>query len=224
MSKEMIRFDVDPKRTAVVVVDMQNCFVENSPFAAPGGMDVLRRLNGLISHYRNHGATIIFTRHVMRPDGANMGILGDVLPPVKDGVIDEDRPSSALHKGLDVQATDIILKKPRFGSFESTDLELILRTRGIDTVVVGGIATNVCCDTTAREANQRDFKVLFLKDGTTTFDLPDVAGMGAIPAAEVQRTVCTTLAFAFAEVLSCNEAINKIGAGQAGQAKSKLSA
>src|SRR3546814_674159 len=95
MSKEMIRFDVDPKRTAVIIVDMQNCFVENSPFAAPGGMDVLRRLNALVADYRSNGATIIFTRHVMRVDGSNMGLLGDVLPPVKDGVINDDRPSAA---------------------------------------------------------------------------------------------------------------------------------
>src|SRR5258708_9711690 len=210
MSKDMIRFKVDPNRTAVIIVDMQNCFVENSPFAAPGGVDVLDRLNQLASSYRERGALIIFTRHVVRVDGSNMGILGEVLPPVKDGVINDDRPSAALHGRLNVVPGDIVVNKPRFGAFESTDLELILRSKGIDTVIIGGIATNVCCDTTAREANMRDFKVLFLKDGATTFDLPDVAGMGAVSAADVQRTICTTLAFAFAEVLSCREALGKI--------------
>lgn len=210
MSKERIRFDIEPKNTAVVVVDMQNCFVENSPFAAPGGIEVLNRLNKVVDHYRARGATIIHTRHVVRSDGSNIGIMASCLPPVKQGVINEDRPSSALHKKLSVQPGDITLLKPRFGSFESTDLELVLRQRGIDTVVVGGIATNVCCDTTAREANQRDFKVIFLKDGTATFDLPDVAGMGPVSAADVQKAICTTLAFAFAEVLSCDEAIEKL--------------
>jgi len=58
--------------------------------------------------------------------------------------------------------------KPRFGAFQGTDLELILRSRGIDTVIVTGVATNVCCDTTAREAAVRDFRVFFLSDGTAT--------------------------------------------------------
>jgi len=210
MSKERIRFDIQPRRTAVIVVDMQNCFVENSPFAAPGGIEVLHRLNKVVDQYRSGGASIIFTRHVMRNDGSNIGIMATCLPPVKQGVINEDRPSSALHTKLNVRPSDVILLKPRFGSFESTDLELVLRQRGIDTVVIGGIATNVCCDTTAREANQRDFKVIFLKDGTATFDLPDVAGMGPVSAADVQKAICTTLAFAFAEVLSCDEAIEKL--------------
>lgn len=210
MSKERIRFDIEPKKTALVIVDMQNCFVENSPFAAPGGVEVLNRLNKVIDHYRGKGAAIIHTRHVVRNDGSNIGVMATCLPPVKQGVINEDRPSSALHKKLNIQPGDIVLLKPRFGAFESTDLELILRQRGIDTVVVGGIATNVCCDTTAREANQRDFKVIFLKDGTATFDLPDVAGMGPVSAADVQKAICTTLAFAFAEVLSCDEAVEKL--------------
>ena len=218
MSKDIIRFQVDPKKTAVIVIDMQNCFVENSPFAAPGGREVLDRINKVVGHYRGKGSLIVFARHVLRSDHSNMRLLGDVLPPVRDGVIDEDRPSAALHNKLDIRKGDIILSKPRFGAFLSTDLESILRARAIDTVVVGGIATNVCCDTTAREASMRDFKVLFLRDGTATFDFPDVAGMGAVSAAEMQKAICTTLAFAFGEVLSCDEAIAKTEAGQKAKA------
>jgi ureidoacrylate peracid hydrolase len=196
------------------VIDMQNCFVENSPFAAPAGKEVLDRINGVVAQYREQGSLIVFARHVVRKDHSNIGLLGDVLPPVKGGVIDEDRASAALHSKLDVRAGDIVLAKPRFSAFLSTDLELILRSKAIDTVVIGGIATNVCCDTTAREASMRDFKVLFLRDGTATFDFPDVAGMGVVSAEEMQRAICTTLAFAFGEVLSCDEAIAKLAANQ----------
>ena len=101
---------------------------------------------------------------------------------------------------------DITLNKPRFGAFHGTDLELILRSKGIDTAIIGGIATNVCCETTAREANVRDFKVFFLKDGTATF------GMGDLSAEDIQNAVCTTLAFAFAQVLSVDEMIEKVSA------------
>jgi nicotinamidase-related amidase len=64
-----------------------------------------------------------------------------------------------------VDARDVLLEKPRHGPFQSTDLELMLRSRGIDTVIISGIATSVCCETTARKAVSRDFHVFFLIDG-----------------------------------------------------------
>ena len=99
---------------------------------------------------------------------------------------------------------DILLDKPRFGAFHGTDLELILRSRGIDTIIVTGIATNVCCDTTVREATVRDFRVFFLSDGTATFDIGDVS------AAEIQRVTCATLGLLFAQVLTVDEMLSKI--------------
>ena len=87
---------------------------------------------------------------------------------MQGGFLRQGSESAALHPGLVVEPRDLLLDKPRFGAFHGTDLELILRARGIDTVIISGIATNVCCDTTAREANARDFRVLFLSDGTAT--------------------------------------------------------
>jgi len=60
------------------------------------------------------------------------------------------------------------LEKPRFGAFHAAHLELLLRARGIDTLIITGIATNVFCETTAREAAVRDFRVFFLSDGTAS--------------------------------------------------------
>jgi isochorismatase family protein/alpha/beta hydrolase family protein len=74
-----------------------------------------------------------------------------------------------------VDPRDILLDKPRYGAFHGTDLDLILRARGIDTVIIAGIATNVCCETTAREAVVRDFRVFFLSDGTATFGKGDAS-------------------------------------------------
>jgi ureidoacrylate peracid hydrolase len=114
---------------------------------------------------------------------------------------------------LVVDPRDILLEKPRFGAFHGTDLELLLRARGIDSIIITGIATNVCCETTAREAMVRDFRVFFLSDATTTF------GIGDVSAAELQRATCATLGFVFAQVLTVDEMIGKIkaasGAAQA---------
>ena len=205
----MIRFDIDPGRTALLVVDMQNCFVADSPVAAPLGTEVARRLNRLAAACRPAGIPVIWTRHVVRPDGSNTGLLGQVIPPVAAGIINDGAPTAALHPLMDVRPGDVVLGKPRFGSFHGTDLELILRSRGIDTLILGGISTNVCVDTTAREAAVREFRVLFLSDGTANFDLPD-GGLGPASAEELQRAACAVMAFGFAEVTSVDQVLNRI--------------
>jgi len=197
-------FRVDPGRMALVNIDMQNCFVENSPLAAPDGPATLERINHLLSACRKAGVMVIHTAHVLRPDGSNMGVMGELIEPVRDGYINKDRSTSNLHPRLDVQPDDIILDKPRYGSFHGTDLELVLRNRQIDTLIISGICTNICCETTAREANMRDFRVFFLSDGTATFPTMGVS------AAEIQRVSLATLATAFAQVLSVNEMVEKL--------------
>ena len=125
------------------------------------------------------------------------------------GVINEGAPTAALHELMDVRSGDVVLEKPRFGSFYGTDLEVILRSSGIDTIIVGGINTNVCVDTTAREAAVREFRVLFLSDGTANFDLPD-GGLGAASAEELQRAACAVMAFGFADVVTVDEVLDRI--------------
>ena len=205
----MVDFPVIPSRMALINVDMQNCFVENSPIAAPGGPEVLERINKLADACRAAGVTVVHTSHVVRPDGSNVGVMGEIIPPVNDGIINKGAPTAELHTGLAVADGDILLDKPRFGAFHGTDLELVLRSRGIDTIIVSGIATNVCCETTAREANVRDFRVFFLSDGTATF------GIGDLSAEEIQKATCATLGFVFAQVLTVDEMIAKLDAASA---------
>lgn len=174
----MAEFAVVPQETAVVNVD---CFVQSSPFSAPDGLAVPERINRLAAACRVSGILVIQANHVVRQDGSNIGILGEIAPALKQGIISRGSESPARHKGLVVDPRDILLEKPRFGAFRATDLELILRSRGIDTIIVSGIATNVCCETTAREAVVRDFRVFFLSDGTATFDIGDV------PASALQK-------------------------------------
>jgi ureidoacrylate peracid hydrolase len=159
----MIDLQLLPDRTALVNVDLQNFFVES----APGGPGVLQRVNGLAEACRQAGILVIHTMHVLRPDGSNTGVLGQLVPAVREkGFLYAGARTAALSNGLVVAAEDITLAKPRFGAFHGTDLEMILRAKGIDTVIITGISTDVCCDTTAREANARDFMVLFVSDGT----------------------------------------------------------
>lgn len=81
---------------------------------------------------------------------------------------------------------------------------MILRARGIDSVIVSGIATNACCDTTAREAMVREFRVFFLSDGTATGPSGDVS------AEDLQRATLATLSALFAQVLTVDDMIAKL--------------
>jgi ureidoacrylate peracid hydrolase len=174
--------------------------------------DILDRLNELAAVCRASGGLVIHTMQVVRPDGSNLGVLRETLPPIKAGLINDGAESAALHPGLQVGVGDVVIKKPLFGAFTATDLELIPRRRRIETVVVSGIATNVCCETTVREAMQRDFRVVFLSDGTTTFGLPGSA-LGSATAEEIQRVTCATLSFGFAEVATVSDVAARLSSG-----------
>ena len=125
----MVDFPVVPERTAHVNVDMQNCFVHGSAFSAPDRLAVQDRINRVAAACRAAGIVVIHTSHVLRLDGSNIGVLGEIALVVKKGIINKGSESAALHKELVVDARDILLEKPRFGAFHGTDLELILRSR-----------------------------------------------------------------------------------------------
>jgi len=196
----MVDFVVNPARMALVNIDIQNCFVQGS---APDGLIVLRRINRLAQVCREVGIVVFHLRHAL-PLGLDPGVLGEIFPIVKKGFLNRDSETAAFHSELVRDSRDILLEKPHFGAFHDTHLELLLRRRGIDTIMVTGIETNVCCETTAREAMVRDFRVFFLSDGTTT------GGVKGMSRDEVQRAALATLGMCFAQVLTVDEMIQKI--------------
>jgi nicotinamidase-related amidase len=200
----MVDFLVDPRKLALVNVDLQNVFVEGTPVSPADGLEVVARVNKLAAACREAGVLVIHTAHVTRPDGSNVGVMGELIPPTREGMIAKGSFPAAFHKDLKIDPTDIVLEKPRYGAFHGTDLELILRSRGIDSVIITGIHTNVCAETTAREAAVRDFRVFFLSDGTSTVNINGVSRDVLV------RTTCAVLGLAFAQVLTVDEMIDKI--------------
>ncbi len=209
----MVDFELKPERTALVNVDMQNCFVEGYPISAPDGLAVLERINRVAAACRQAGILVIHTRQVFRADGSNVGLVAEFDPAtINAGTLNQGSEAAALHPRLVVEARDILLDKPRFGAFHATDLELILRTREIDSIIITGIATNICCETTAREGAVRSFRVFFLSDGTATFRI------GSVSAADLQRATCATLGLIFAQVLTVDAMIGKMARAARGAA------
>lgn len=197
----MVEFAVVPERTALLSIDLQNCFVAGSE---PRGEQVLARVNGLARVCRAAGIPVVHVRHALASTDRS-GVLGEIFPGVED-LLDRDSETAALHPELDVDERDLLVEKPHFGAFHGTDLEARLRALAVDTVIVAGIETNVCCETTAREAMVRDFRVLFLSDGTTTGGLP------GLTVDEVQRASLATVGTFFAEVLTVDAVLQRIGA------------
>ena len=200
----MVEFPLIPSRTALINVDMQSCFVQDSPLASPDGRALAERVNRLAAVCRRAGMLVVHTRMLMRADGSNLGVMGEFAPPFIVGLYTDGAKTAALDPALAVDAGDVIVDKPRYGGFHETDLEMILRSRGVDTVMITGIATNICCETTAREAAQRDFRVIFLSDGTATME------MNGVPADDLKRATCASLGMVFAQIATIDEVTEKI--------------
>ena len=199
---------VDPKRTAVIVVDMENDFVApGAPLETPMAMDIIPNLQRLLGHARETGMRVIYTTHVHRSDGSDMGLYGEIWPPIGDraGLVDGG-PGIEIYPDIAPAENEPVIKKHRYSGFFGTDLDQILRTEKIETVAITGVTTENCCHATARDALFNGYRVAFLSDATGTFDYPDI-GFGAIPAAEVHRVTLGILGVSTAHVMTTDEFI-----------------
>lgn len=203
-----MELNLDPGRTALVNVDMQRCFVNESPLASPEGPELVARVNELARACREAGAMVVHTRGWLRPDGSNLGRVPELVPPFITDLYTAGAATALFAEDLVVAPGDVVLDKPRYGAFHGTDLDLVLRSAAVDTVLISGIATNICCDTTAREASQRDYRVVFLSDGTATKE------MNGVPAAELQRATLASLGMVFARIATVDQVTTALQIGQ----------
>lgn len=117
-------------------------------------------------------------------------------------------PGYDIHEEVLKRDYDKIIEKNLPGSFTGTDLKSYLNEKGIDTVVICGYMTQMCCDTTARQAMHLGFNVEFLSDATGTLDISNSAGK--ISAEELHKAILVTQAMRFSKVMTTNEWIGKI--------------
>ena len=188
-----------PNSTALIVIDMQRIFVDpqGSSFLpmATGACD---QLVALIQEWRQAGRPVIFTRHVHkdpRQDGGVMSRWWRSL--IMDGswgaeFVDDVHPADG----------ERVITKSRYGAFSYTELEMVLRSMNIEDVLIGGVMTNLCCETTAREAFVRDFNVFLLADGTAAADV------------SLHLASLRNLAYGFGRVLSVAEAQRILAIGR----------
>lgn len=212
-----MKFTIDnPKKVALLVIDMENDFVKpGAPMYVPMAYDMLPNMKRLIDYSRQNGVTVIYTAHVHGEDRGDMGLMEQFWPPIGDQTaLVDGTPGVDIIDDIAPQKGDLLIKKHRYSAFYNTDLETQLRNRGIDTLIITGTVTNMCCESTARDAQFRDYKVIFVSDANGTMDHPDL-GAGAMSAEDIQKAVLTSLSFCIAEIASTDEVIQKFEKPQA---------
>ena len=181
------RARIDPKHSALLVIDLQNYFRQ---IVRP----VLGNIQNIIQFCRQKNIPVIFTQHGHTDAASDGGVLGEwwgqvILHGTKDWKFIPE---------MKIESKDMVLQKKRYSAFFETDLEKFLRSKGIKDLIISGVMTNLCCETTARDAFMRDYRVFFLIDGTAT-------GKDDHHLATLKN-----LGYGFAYLMTCNELIQNL--------------
>ncbi|NKN37257.1 cysteine hydrolase [Agrobacterium sp. a22-2] len=177
-------FPLKPDAVALVVIDMQRDFAEEGGFGASLGNDVSRvtkivpDVKRLIDGFRKAGLPVIHTMECHRPD------LSDLPPAKRDRgnpslrigdqgpmgrILIAGEPGTAILAELAPIEGEIVIEKPGKGAFYATPLGEILKERGISQLVFAGVTTEVCVQTTMREANDRGYECLLIEEATESY-------------------------------------------------------
>jgi ureidoacrylate peracid hydrolase len=165
---------LDPKKTALVVVDMQSAFVEpGSPAEVPASRGVIGAINGLADALRKLGGTVIWVTHanIHTGNGSDWAMFFEnfVAADVRQRTIESlapTAPGQKVWRDMRVDPVDVHVVKNRYSALipGSSNLERVLRGLGIENLLVTGTKTNVCCEATGRDAMMMDFRVVMVSD------------------------------------------------------------
>ena len=164
---------LDPARTALVVVDMQNAFMDDAVGHAvcPAARDIVPAVNRLAAAVRQAGGGVFWIKNTHDETCVReWSVMQDMATPEgrrrRAAAMAEGSVGHALWPALEVRPQDEIVRKYRFSAFlpGASDLPDRLRARGFDTVLIAGTVTNVCCESSARDAMMRNFRVVMVSD------------------------------------------------------------
>jgi nicotinamidase-related amidase len=197
-------FKIIPEKCVLLVIDMQNEFVKPhwSPDWVPEATRQVPRIRRLIEHCRGKGVPVIFTVYSKTHNYLDRPRTGKYMPG-RYSHLDIDFSQfyvdGQVWHELKPRDDEVVIKKSSYGAFYDTPLETILKNMGKDTVIICGTLTNLCCGTTARQAYERSFKVVFGSDVTST-DAP-----------EMQEPELKVLRKGFARVLTADQIESFLG-------------
>lgn len=197
---------IDGARTALVVIDMQNHWIkEGCPGYAPGAVDIVPNINRLAGALRVSGGTVAWVRMCASEEVlAGWDVFTDFIG--RDGFrapwaasLTEGNIGMEFWHELDIRPTDEIVTKTRYSALiqGSSDLEARLRRRDVGMVIVAGVATNTCCEATARDANMLNFRTVVVSDANAARS--DTEHNGSL----------TNLFNLFADVMTTDEVLDR---------------
>ncbi len=177
-------FDLVPGRAALIVIDMQRDFIEAGGFGATLGNDVallqaaIAPTRTLLDIWRTRGWPVLHTRESHLPDlsdcppskrgrGQPAMRIGDAGPMGR--LLVRGEPGCAIVPALAPQPGEVVIDKPGKGAFHATDLQVTLERTGVTQLVFAGVTTEVCVQTTMREANDRGYDCLLVEDATASY-------------------------------------------------------
>ncbi len=178
--------------TALLVVDVQESFRQRPDWADISAPDIADRVARLVDHARARGDHVVWVLHAEPGTGT---------------VFDPARGFVTLLPGLVPADGEPVLTKTSHNAFTTTDLGQWLTARGVEEVVVTGIRTEQCCETTARLASDLGYRVRFVLDATATQPLARHDGTGRLTVAEVQERTAAALHGRFAEVVTLDRVL-----------------
>jgi ureidoacrylate peracid hydrolase len=197
---------IEATRAALLVVDMQNYFVaEGFPAEVPLARAIVSDINRMAAAMRTAGGTVVWIqttavgalehwrnhhKYGLQPEGAAKRL----------ACLAEDAEGFKLYAQLDVQPADLRVKKIKYSALlpDSSDLHETLTGRGIDILLIAGTATNVCCESTARDAMMLDYRVVMLSDANATWT------------DEEHAATLDSFQMFFGDVMTTDEAIKRI--------------
>jgi ureidoacrylate peracid hydrolase len=195
---------IEAKRTALVVVDLQRAFMDvGAPAEVPAARRIVPTVNRLAAGLRAAGGTVAFVQATFDRAGWPMFFHHMVAPELAEEMLAALQAGAelhALHPDLERKPADLVVPKYRLSAFlpGASTLPVVLRTRGIDTVLIAGCMTNVCCDTSARDAVMTDFRTIMVSDANAARS--DAAHLAAL----------TTFLESFGDVRRCDEVLAMI--------------
>jgi len=186
------QLDLDPRKTAFLIMDMQNFFFDERSHAfTPSAHNIINKIISIRDRCNKLNIPVIYTRHVNTPEDA--GQMGrwwrDLISPA-------GRKSEIIEEVIEPEMQ--ILEKSQYNAFYKTDLEQILRKNNITQLIISGVMTNLCCETTAREAYVRDFDVFFGIDFTASYNR------------KFHSSTLCNLAYGFALPLTAEEMLERL--------------
>ena len=172
--REHVHVDLVPAKTALVVVDMQNAFMLSGVAHSPCLMaqEIVPNINRLAEAVRQTGGTVVWIKTAYTDDTLEnwstlYGMLGPKGAQKRAKALTRGSKGYELWPALEVRDGDLTVEKNRYSAFiqGSSDLAEVLRARGLDTLLITGTVTNVCCESTARDAMMLNFKTIMVTDG-----------------------------------------------------------